>query len=61
MCKICRQTICPSGCPNAPEPTPVYRCDSCGEPIYAGDTYYYINYERWCEDCIDEARSEAEE
>lgn len=30
MCDICRQTICPSGCPNAPEWEPP-KCCFCGE------------------------------
>lgn len=30
MCMECRQSICPSGCPNAPEPKyPI--CPFCGE------------------------------
>lgn len=30
MCEICRQTICPSGCPNAPlDDWP--RCECCGQ------------------------------
>lgn len=33
MCDICMHSPCLSGCPNAPDPTPVTHCCSCGEPI----------------------------
>jgi hypothetical protein len=32
----------------------------CGEKIFDGDTYYDIEGEIWCEDCIDESRKTAE-
>jgi hypothetical protein len=32
----------------------------CGEKIFDGDTYYDIEGEYWCEDCIDESRKTAE-
>ena len=28
------------GCPNAPEPEPVYKCVGCKEGIFSGDEYY---------------------
>ena len=37
MCDICMHSPCLSGCPNAPDPTPVTHCCSCGEPIIPGD------------------------
>lgn len=52
MCEICRQSMCPSGCPNAPEP-PVYtECDECDESIYDGDEYYAIGDRNYCESCV---------
>ncbi len=60
MCDICRMTPCASACPNAPEPETFARCSNCGIKILDGDTYYNINDEYWCEDCIDERRKTAE-
>ena len=39
MCNICDQIACPSGCPNAPEPAPVYTCCMCDEGIEDGERY----------------------
>lgn len=39
MCEICRQNPCHPRCPNAPEPTPVYECEWCKEPILDGEEY----------------------
>ena len=60
MCEICRRVICPSGCPNAPEPKQVFICSGCCKPIYEGDEYYDILGEQFCEDCIADAKKEAE-
>lgn len=46
MCDICMHSPCLSGCPNAPDPTPVTYCRSCGEPIVPGDEYADIDGER---------------
>ena len=43
MCDICMHSPCLSGCPNAPDPTPVTHCCSCGEPIIPGDEYGIID------------------
>ena len=47
-----------------PEPTlrKVYTCELCGEPIYEGEDYYYIEgFGYCCEPCIDDSkRYEAE-
>ena len=52
MCDICRFSICPSGCPNAPEP-PVYaECEECGAEIYDGDEFYEIGEHKFCEACV---------
>lgn len=39
MCAVCRKNPCDSRCPNAEEPSPVYTCEWCKEPIYEGDEY----------------------
>ena len=54
MCEICMHSPCLSGCPNAPDPTPVTHCCSCGEPIIPGDEYGIIDGEAWCEDCLED-------
>ena len=54
MCEICMHSPCLSGCPNAPDPTPVAYCCSCGEPIISGDEYGIIDGEAWCEDCLED-------
>lgn len=54
MCDICMHSPCLSGCPNAPDPTPVTYCRSCGEPIAPGDEYADIDGEAWCEGCLDD-------
>lgn len=54
MCDICMCSPCLSGCPNAPDPTPVAHCCSCGEPIIPGDEYGIIDGEAWCEDCLED-------
>lgn len=60
MCKECGRFICPSGCPNAPEPAKFDKCMGCGRDILDGEDYYDIDGEPWCEDCIFEARKTAE-
>ena len=59
MCEICRYATCPAGCPNA-QPVVACLCWKCGQEIYYGDTVYNINDEIWCENCVDECRTEAE-
>ena len=44
----------PERLPNAPDPTPVAHCCSCGEPIIPGDEYGIIDGEAWCEDCLED-------
>lgn len=52
MCEICRRYICPSGCPNAPEPPLFAECEGCGAEIYVGDEYYEIADHKYCEACV---------
>ena len=51
MCEECRQTYCPPGCPNAPEPPVVLHCSCCGEPIREGELY--VEDARLCTTCLD--------
>ena len=60
MCELCRHNPCSAGCPNAPEPEPVYICDECEDGIYDGDTYYELGGKIYCQGCIDYARQTAE-
>jgi len=57
MCSVCRMTPCRSGCPNAPEPKPVHRCDKCGFGIYEGDLYLDSPKGYVCEICIKDMSS----
>ena len=52
MCEFCHQSICPSRCPNADEPTAVYRCSHCGESITAGELYAEIDGDYYHEECL---------
>lgn len=61
MCRICRQTPCHPQCPEAPGPSKVYTCMCCGYGIYAGDAYYDLLGEIWCEECVREQYRTAEE
>lgn len=56
MCDICRQSPCSSRCPNAPDPSAEYICDGCGYGIYDGETYVQFGEERYCEECVSNAR-----
>lgn len=60
MCDMCWQTPCHPRCPNAPEPLVIHKCIHCGAEIREGESYYDIDGEPWCEDCIKEARTCAE-
>lgn len=53
MCAVCRKDPCDSRCPNAKEPAPVYMCEWCREPIYAGDEYIETSEGPVCKDCIE--------
>lgn len=59
MCQVCRHNPCHPRCPYA-EPTIVHHCTMCGAEIYEGDEYYDIGGDAICEDCIENARREAE-
>lgn len=53
MCEICRQNPCHPRCPNAPEPTPVYECEWCKEPILDGEEYLDTPDGPVCKECIE--------
>lgn len=60
MCQLCRHFICPSGCPNAPEPPVFGECEECGAKIYDGDEYYQIGEHKFCEACVNGSYRTAE-
>ena len=60
MCEICHKSPCPAQCPNADPPEQVYICSGCGQPIYEGEDYYEILGEQFCDNCILDARKEAQ-
>ena len=51
MCEICRQNPCCPACPNF-EDKPLMFCNKCDTGIFAGDNYYEICGEIFCEDCV---------
>lgn len=57
MCEVCWHTPCDSRCPNADEPPVIHNCIHCGIKISEGDTYYDIDGEPWCEDCVRGSRT----
>ena len=61
MCEICRRTPCPAMCPNADRGEPPYYCDSCGRPIYYGETAFEIDCRVYCHDCMDEGEFEVQD
>lgn len=54
MCEVCRQLLCNSQCPNAPETKPVYKCEKCGCGIYDGEQYFDSPEGYICKDCMDD-------
>lgn len=60
MCEFCHSYPHLSRCPNAPDPPIVYECSCCRGPIYEGEDCYDIDGVVWCEECILDARKEAE-
>ena len=40
MCEICHKYVCPSGCPNAPEPEIMGYCLRCAEELRVDYEYY---------------------
>ena len=60
MCEYCHKYICPSACPNAPDPPVFAKCSACGAEIYDGEDYYEIFDECICLDCVFDARKTAE-
>ena len=59
MCSVCGHYTCTAGCPEN-SASAVYICDSCSSEIYSGEDYYNLDGSIYCEDCIFEARREAE-
>ena len=53
MCEICRQSICPASCPNAPDTPSVCECEYCGESIVVGDDYYDFHGKSYHPECLE--------
>lgn len=53
MCSVCHSSPCLAGCPNAPEPKPVYTCKFCGEGIFAEDHYVEIDGDYYHAECLE--------
>lgn len=53
MCDLCLSFPHLPGCPNAPEPEPVYKCVGCKEGIFSGDEYYESYRGPVCKECLD--------
>ena len=49
MCEGCHSTPCHPRCPYAPIPPVIHTCLKCNAEISAGDGYYDIDGEIWCE------------
>ena len=60
ICEICKKNRCDAQCPNAPEPPVIHECEICGESIREGETLYRLEGNIYCEDCVSNAREEAE-
>ena len=60
MCEECRRTPCHPQCPNADEPQVVYECVHCHYGIVEAESYYNVDGEPWCEDCIRDCYTSAE-
>ena len=59
MCVLCKRFRCPSNCPNADRPKPVFVCAKCGYGLRYGDDAYRIDEDTvWCENCMLEAAFE---
>ena len=53
MCDLCNSYPHLPGCPNAPEPKGLTRCDECGEPIYDGEEYVEVDGYMYHETCLE--------
>lgn len=54
MCSMCMTSPCAPGCPNAPEPVPIYTCDKCGYGIFDGDKFFDSPEGYICNDCLED-------
>lgn len=49
------------GCPNAPEPEPLFDCYACDCGICPGDRYFQIDGYVYCKDCMEKFQRTAGE
>lgn len=54
LCEYCLSYPHRPGCPNAPEPVPVHKCECCGEGIFHGDKYFDSYRGPICEECLED-------
>ena len=57
ICEICKQLICPPGCPNYILPSANHYCSVCDEGIYNGEEYIVNDngdYAHW--ECVNYGR-----
>lgn len=59
MCEECRRSPCHNRCPNAIHRA-VFICSGSGSDIYEGEVYWDLLGEQFSEECIQEAKEEAE-
>lgn len=59
MCDECLHSPCPPACPNFIKEC-VCLCRECGREIYDGEIIYDLAGEIWCDDCVNECRTEAQ-
>lgn len=53
MCEYCLHYPHLPGCPNAPEPKPIYTCECCGNGIFQDDKYCASYRGPLCKECLD--------
>jgi hypothetical protein len=61
MCEYCNSSPHHPRCPNAPEPPIFAECEECGAEIYDGDEYYKIGKHIFCESCVQDGCTTAEQ
>ena len=50
-----------TGHPDGKGPKVIHKCSNCRGDICHGETYFDIDGEPWCEECINDARKTADE
>ena len=53
MCQECKQYPCHPRCPNAPGPSPLFKCEDCNDGIIAGEEYVSIDGKYYHFECLE--------